>query len=199
MTTESQQRLPLWLAGTTVPLCQHTRAGRRAETAPTTPCQCGWPSPPSPGMASPHSSSFKTNKEGKGERREGMRRSPEPCQNQNPAPHGAHPLMHPPRPQDPSPRSSAVQWGSCGQRNLPPPRQQHITSILVTFPFFFPPYFCPIQLTCWHTPEFTPQSFLRALVFFKADPFLASRELVKEGLTGQRGKSRAGPCWITVP
>lgn len=28
---------------------------------------------------------------------------------------------------------------------------------------------------------------------------MASRKLVKEGLKCQRGKSRAGPCWITVP
>lgn len=115
------------LAGTTVPLCQHTCAGRRAETDPTTPCQCGWPPPPSQEWHPPHSSSFQTNKEGKRERRKGTRSSPEPCQNHSPDPHGAHPHMHPPRPQVPSPRSSAVQWGSCGQRNLPPPRQQHIT------------------------------------------------------------------------
>lgn len=181
-----------------MPLCQHTWAGRRAETAPTTPCQRGWPSPPSPGMAPPHSSSFKTNKEGKGERREGMRHSPEPCQNHSPAPHGAHPLMHPPAPRpQPSIKCSAV--GQLWAEEHSPTQAATHHLHFGHFSFFFSPYFCPIQLTCWPSPEFTPQSFLRVLVYFKADPFLASRELVKEGLTGQRGKSRAGPCWITVP
>lgn len=104
---------------------------------------------------------LKQTKEGKRERRKGMRRPPEPCQNHSPAPHRAHPHMHPP--QDPSPRSSAVQWGSCGQRNLPLPRQQHITSF---FSLFLPN---SINLLT-HSGIYSPK-FFTYVRFFKVDPF----------------------------
>lgn len=128
---KSQQRL-LW--GLLAPLCPCARQEGKISTHNTLSVCVATSSQPRNGI-SHILLHLKQTKEGKRERRKGMRRSPEPCQNHSPAPHGAHPHMHPP--QDPSPRSSAVQWGSCGQRNLPLPRQQHITSILVTFPFFF--------------------------------------------------------------
>lgn len=81
-------------------------------------CRC--PPPPSPERASPTFFFIKKNKEER--ERENGRREGVP---QSPAKSTASPTTgyrgHAPPHAPPSPRSSAVQWGSCGQGRRPPP------------------------------------------------------------------------------
>lgn len=165
---KSQQRL-LW--GLLAPLCPCANTPGQAggqKQHPQHPVSVGGHRLPAQEWHPPHSSSFKTNRRKKREkeRHEALPRAlpkPQPC-----SPRGTPNTCTLPR----TPALDQVQCsGAAVSREIFPRPGSNTSPPFWSLFLSISPYLCPTQLTCWHTPEFTPQSFLRMSSFFKAAPF----------------------------